>query len=35
LAIVKHIVKVHKGTIGVDSNPGKGSKFFIILPKNP
>jgi two-component system phosphate regulon sensor histidine kinase PhoR len=34
LAIVKHIVKVHKGTIGVDSNPGKGSKFFIILPKN-
>jgi len=34
LAIVKHIVKVHKGSIGVDSNPGKGSKFFIILPKN-
>jgi two-component system phosphate regulon sensor histidine kinase PhoR len=34
LAIVKHVVKVHKGMIGVDSHPGKGAKFFIILPKN-
>jgi len=34
LAIVKHVVQVHKGTIGVDSHPGKGAKFFIILPKN-
>ncbi len=34
LAIVKHVVQAHKGTIGVDSTLGKGSKFFIILPKN-
>ncbi|MCK4309731.1 MAG: HAMP domain-containing protein, partial [Candidatus Atribacteria bacterium] len=34
LAIVKHIVQAHKGTIGVESKPGKGSKFFFTLPKN-
>jgi len=34
LAIAKHIVKAHKGTIGVDSTPEKGSKFFFTLPKN-
>ena len=34
LAIVKHIVQAHKGTIGVDSKPGKGSIFFFTLPKN-
>jgi len=34
LAIVKHIVQAHKGTIGIESKPGKGSKFFFTLPKN-
>ncbi|MBU4483151.1 MAG: cell wall metabolism sensor histidine kinase WalK [Actinobacteria bacterium] len=34
LAIVKHIAQAHKGTIGVDSELGKGSKFFFTLPKN-
>ena len=34
LAIVKHIVQAHGGTVGVDSELGKGSKFFFTLPKN-
>ncbi|MEA2021934.1 MAG: ATP-binding protein [Candidatus Caldatribacteriota bacterium] len=34
LAIVKHIVQAHGGTIGVESKPGKGSKFFFSLPKS-
>lgn len=34
LAIVKHIVQAHQGTIGVESKPGKGSKFFFTFPKN-
>ena len=34
LAIVKHIIQAHQGTIGVESKPGKGSKFFFTLPKN-
>jgi two-component system phosphate regulon sensor histidine kinase PhoR len=32
LAIVKHIVSAHHGTVGVESTPGKGSKFTITLP---
>ncbi|NOX98050.1 MAG: phosphate regulon sensor histidine kinase PhoR [Nitrospirae bacterium] len=32
LAIVKHIVRAHGGTVGVESEPGKGSKFFFTLP---
>ncbi|MGQ9708441.1 MAG: sensor histidine kinase, partial [bacterium] len=32
LAIVKHIVAIHNGEIKVDSTPGAGSKFTIILP---
>lgn len=32
LAIVKHISKVHHGNVLVDSIPGKGSIFTIILP---
>ncbi len=33
LAIVKHIIQSHKGRIAVQSRPGEGSTFSIILPK--
>jgi len=32
LALVKHIVQAHGGTIEIDSTPGKGSTLCIILP---
>jgi two-component system phosphate regulon sensor histidine kinase PhoR len=32
LAVVKHIVEAHGGTIGVESRPGGGSSFRIRLP---
>lgn len=33
LAIAKHIVEAHGGSIGVESAPGRGSKFTVILPR--
>ena len=33
LAIVKHIVNRHRGRLRIESAPGKGSRFTVILPK--
>jgi len=32
LSLVKHIVEAHRGQIDVDSTPGKGSQFTILIP---
>jgi len=32
LAIVKHIVTAHKGSIEITSRPGRGATFAILLP---
>ena len=34
LAIVKEIVKAHGGSVGVTSEPGKGSTFWLTLPQD-
>ena len=33
LAIAKELINVHKGTITVNSTPGMGTEFTILLPK--
>lgn len=33
LSIVKHIIELHRGSIGVESTEGLGSKFYFFLPK--
>ena len=32
LAIVKHIVSRHRGRLRIDSRPGQGSRFIVVLP---
>lgn len=32
LAIVKEIIDMHRGTITVESEPGKGTTFYVVLP---
>jgi signal transduction histidine kinase len=34
LAIVKSIVENHEGRVWVDSTPGEGSSFTVVLPIN-
>ena len=32
LAVVKELVDAHGGTVGVDDGPGRGARFFVLIP---
>jgi nitrogen-specific signal transduction histidine kinase len=34
LSLVQQIAREHGGRVEVDTNPGKGSRFSLILPKS-
>jgi two-component system phosphate regulon sensor histidine kinase PhoR len=35
LAIVQHVMRAHRGRVEVDSEPGRGSAFTLLLQRNP
>jgi two-component system phosphate regulon sensor histidine kinase PhoR len=35
LAIVQHVMRAHRGKVEVDSEPGRGSTFTLVLPRHP
>jgi two-component system phosphate regulon sensor histidine kinase PhoR len=35
LAIVQHVMRAHRGRVMVDSEPGRGSSFTLLLRRNP
>jgi two-component system, OmpR family, phosphate regulon sensor histidine kinase PhoR len=35
LAIVQHVMRAHRGRVEVDSEPGMGSAFTLLLPRRP
>ncbi len=35
LSLIRELTEIHKGIINIDSKPGVGSRFQIILPVNP
>jgi two-component system, OmpR family, phosphate regulon sensor histidine kinase PhoR len=34
LAIVKHVMRAHRGSVELESEPGKGSTFTLVLPRH-
>jgi len=35
LTIAREFIRAHGGTIGLNSQPGKGSQFYVILKASP
>ncbi len=35
LALIRRIVEAQSGRVGVDSEPGRGSRFYAVLPRQP
>ena len=34
LPVIKNIIEMHRGEIWAESEPGKGARFILTLPKN-